>query len=162
DQQNEGFCIGNTILAGWQSVGGVLAAEEDKRIDQRRARLAAGLARTPKGGIAIVHARLFDSSTGRVRSQTTVVMQDGRVAAVGDDGATPFPTGAEVIDAAGKMLLPGLWDLHAHLSEERALMLIAGGVTTARAMASSARQPSGLFKQIAAGTAIGPRVIEVG
>jgi amidohydrolase family protein len=162
DEQNEGFCIGNTILAGWQDTGAALGAEEEKRIDERRARLAATLARTPKGGLAIVHARLFDASSGRVRPHTTVVMKDGHVAAVADDGAIPIPTGAEVIDAAGKMLLPGLWDMHTHLSEERALMLVAGGVTTARAMAASARQPSGLSKQIAAGTAVGPRVIEVG
>jgi imidazolonepropionase-like amidohydrolase len=69
---------------------------------------------------------VFDGA--RVHETATVVVRDGRIAAIGADAA--IPEGAAVIDGAGKTLLPGLIDAHAHAftdALERALMF---GVTT--------------------------------
>ena len=162
DEQNEAFCVGVTIAEGWQSVGAQLSKEEGKRADARRARLVAAVARTPKGALALVHAGLFDPASGRVQAATTVVIEHTRVSAVGPDGSVSIPNGAEIIDARGKTLLPGLWDMHAHLNDEAGLECIAGGVTTARQMSSSAKSSGDLFKRFADGTAIGPRVLRVG
>ena len=162
EDDGEAFCVGLTILAGWEGAGAALASEEQRRGAERSRALVAALARTPPHALAIVHARLFDAAAATVRPATTVIVEGGRFAATGRDGTIAIPRDAEVIDATGKTLLPGLWDLHAHPDDVRALMMIAAGVTSARTMASSAKQPSRLAAQIAAGTAVGPRILQVG
>jgi Amidohydrolase family len=162
DEQNEAFCTGNTILSGWESVGAALGKAEDVRINALRRRQMQDAAHTPKNGVAVVHARLFDSATARVRPNVTIVVQGAEVRAVGDDGAVAIPPGAEIVDATGQTLLPGLWDMHGHIGEVPALLALAGGVTTVRDMASSARAPRELFAQLEDGSAVGPHVLPVG
>ena len=162
EDDGEAFCVGITILAGWERAGAALAAAEGKRAGERRQKLMATLARTPSRPLAIVHARLFDAESARVRPETTVVVEHGRFVAVGPDGAVAPPAGAEIIDATGKTLLPGLWDLHVHPDEAAGLMMIAGGVTTARDMAGSAKGARPLLDAFEAGSAVGPRVVRVG
>src|SRR6266480_4135026 len=60
------------------------------------------------------------------------------------------------------MLLPGLWDMHAHLFPENTFLDIASGVTTARDLANSTEELTKLRQQIDAGTQIGPRVVLAG
>jgi len=72
------------------------------------------------------------SETGTLRGQT-VIVRDGRIAAVGDRNSTPLPHGATVIEGNGRFLVPGLTDAHVHLNveEERWMPLfVANGVTT--------------------------------
>ena len=162
EDDGEAFCVGITILAGWERAGAALAAAEGKRAGEQRQKLMATLARTPSRPLAMVHARLFDAESARVRPETTVVVEHGRFVAVGPDGAVAPPAGAEIIDATGKTLLPGLWDLHVHPDEAAGLMMIAGGVTTARDMAGSAKGARPLLDAFEAGSAVGPRVVRVG
>jgi imidazolonepropionase-like amidohydrolase len=70
------------------------------------------------GRLWLTGGRLFDGTSGAVREASGVLVEDGRVAAVGlaSDGV---PDGAEVIDLAGRMLLPGLIDAHAHVKVDR-------------------------------------------
>lgn len=162
DDENEAFCVGNMILSGWESVGATLGKAEDARINELRQRQVHEAAHPPQNGVAIVHARLFDSVTARVRPNVTIVVRGAQIGAVGDDGAVAIPPGAEVVDASGQTLLPGLWDLHGHIGEEAALLALAGGVTTVRDLASSARDPRELFRQLEDGSAVGPHVLPVG
>ena len=87
-------------------------------------------ARAPTGGrvLAIRGARVFDGE--RVLSRATVVVRGGTIAAVGADAAVP--AGAEVVEAAGQTLLPGLIDAHSHHHDEHAALeqALALGVTT--------------------------------
>ncbi|HEY2747184.1 MAG TPA: amidohydrolase family protein [Polyangia bacterium] len=156
------FCVGDTILDGWASAGATLAAAAEARALARRAQLFATLAKKPQRPLAIVHARLFDAESAQSRPATTVIVDGERFAAVGADRAVMIPPGAEIIDATGKTLLPGLWDLHTHLDEVSGLLAIAAGVTTARQMAGSAKDPRTLSAQWNAGHAVGPRILQVG
>lgn len=75
---------------------------------------------------ALINVRVFDGR--QLRPPGTVVIQDDRIGA--------DPAGAEVIDAEGGVLLPGLIDAHVHLRDRRSLELLAGhGVTSALDMA---------------------------
>jgi imidazolonepropionase-like amidohydrolase len=73
---------------------------------------------------AIVNARIFDGYT--VLAAHTVVLDNGRITAIGG----PPPTGAELIDATGATLLPGLIDAHAHTNESSLALALRFGVTT--------------------------------
>jgi imidazolonepropionase-like amidohydrolase len=74
--------------------------------------LAAGTAAADAQTVAITNARLHTVSGGVIESGT-LVMQDGRITAVGAN--VPVPSGARVIDAAGRNVTPGLLDSHTSL-----------------------------------------------
>ncbi len=148
---------------GWVDVvpqlTGVQAAAEKARYKD----LAAKLAHHPQsGGLAILHARLFDPETRTVRPDTTVIVAGNRIQAVGRDGEVRVPDGVEVIDAGGKTLLPGLWDMHVHLSESDGLFDLAAGVTSVRDMANDIDQLQDMRRRWETGEGIGPRVLMAG
>ncbi|MES1241181.1 MAG: amidohydrolase family protein [Acidobacteriota bacterium] len=149
-------------LEGWESSLAKLKEIQDARekgLDKER---AARLARHPKGALVFRNARLFDPESGKSTSGTTVVISGNRIQAVGADGQVQVPAGAEVIDAAGKTLMPGLWDMHAHLSPLDGLFNLASGVTTARDLANDTDFLLDLRKRIEAGEILGTRVIMAG
>jgi len=61
---------------------------------------------------------------------TDVLLQNGKISAIGSKLAVP--AGAKVLDVQGKTLVPGLWDMHGHLSKNDGLLNIAAGVTSVR------------------------------
>ncbi|GGQ22417.1 amidohydrolase family protein [Streptosporangium pseudovulgare] len=73
---------------------------------------------------AIINGRVFDGE--HVREDTTVVLDGTRIAAVGGEP----PAGADVVDARGKTLLPGLFDAHVHTSDEALALALRFGITT--------------------------------
>src|SRR4051794_4420354 len=84
--------------------------------DGEGVRLASLLAAPPpaRGRTWLTNARLFDAVDGSIREGAAVLVEDGTVVRVGD-AAEPPPDGAAVIDAAGRTVLPGLIDAHAHV-----------------------------------------------
>jgi len=85
------------------------------------------------GAFAIVGATLVDSTGAPPIPDSVVIVRNGRIAAAGAHGKVAVPAGMAVIDARGKTLLPGLWEMHTHFSGvEFGLALLAAGVTTAR------------------------------
>jgi len=94
--------------------------------------------------VALTHVRVIDGTGAAARENQTVVIRDGRIAAIGDAAATPAPSGAQVLDLTGKSVIPGLVMLHEHLyyptgpdvygnlSESFTRLYLAGGVTSMR------------------------------
>jgi cytosine/adenosine deaminase-related metal-dependent hydrolase len=159
DDDRELFLAGDMIASGWEASAPTLLAAQ-KRIDEaRQRRLASTLMRTPAHPLAFEHARLFDPESRKLIASTTVLVDGERIKAVGRDGSVALLPGTERIDAHGKVMLPGLWDLHAHLGGAvQGLLLIAAGVTTVRNMSA----PLGRQHQFVDGQAIGPRQLFVG
>lgn len=132
---------------------------QDRKLERER---AARLTRKPAGALAFRNARLFDPATGKVTPGTTVVISGNRIQAVGADGEVQVPAGAEVIDAAGRTLMPGLWDMHTHLGALDGVFNLAAGVTTARDLANDTDFLLDLRKRIDAGEVLGTRIIMAG
>jgi imidazolonepropionase-like amidohydrolase len=124
--------------------------------------LAKTLAHRPAGDIVIRNVTLFDSTSGKLVANQRVIVHGDRIASVAPDDGSATPSGAEVIDGGGKTLLPGLWDMHAHLFREFAFLDIAAGVTTVRDMGNAIDELRKLRQQIQDGTQIGPRVVMAG
>ncbi|HVZ47633.1 MAG TPA: amidohydrolase family protein [Gemmatimonadaceae bacterium] len=94
--------------------------------------------------VAITHVRVIDGTGAPARADQTVIIQDGKVAAVGSAATLSAPAGAQVIDGAGKTVIPGLVMVHEHLfyptgpgvygnlSESFSRLYLAGGVTAMR------------------------------
>jgi imidazolonepropionase-like amidohydrolase len=149
-------------LEGWESSLPKLKEVQDaweKKLEKER---AVRLSRRPQGALAFRNARLFDPESGKSTPGTTVVISGNRIQAVGPDGQVQIPAGAEVIDAAGKTLMPGLWDMHAHVSPLDGLFNLASGVTTVRDLANDTDFLLDIRKRIEAGEILGTRIIMAG
>jgi imidazolonepropionase-like amidohydrolase len=76
---------------------------------------AASYLAIPSGSIALRHVGIIDGTGAAPRTDQTLVIVDGRIAAVGPAATTAVPEGAQVRDYAGYSLLPGLVGMHDHL-----------------------------------------------
>jgi imidazolonepropionase-like amidohydrolase len=150
------------LREGWEGANDKLYAIQKKAEDARYARLAKELAQHPEHPVAIEHVRVFDSEQAAVRDDQTVVIDGERVAQAGPSSSTQLPKNAERIDGSGKTLLPGLFDMHAHLQPLDGLLNIASGVTGARDMGNDIEELGRLQAQWDSGAAIGPRVWKAG
>src|SRR5688572_18310437 len=63
-------------------------------------------------GATVIHPERDGAAA--VAANTTIIVRGSRIAAVGPAASTPVPEGAEVIDARGKWVIPGLVDSHVH------------------------------------------------
>ena len=108
--------------------------------------------------LILTHATIINTSSGENQSDMTVVITGGRITDIKKTGRNRSPKGAQVIDATGKFLIPGLWDMHAHWWDADYLpIFIANGVTGLRIMWGSSMH----FKwreEIFNGTRLGPRL----
>src|SRR5690349_21121684 len=121
---------------------------------------------------AIEHVLVVDGTGAAPRANQTILIDHGRIAAVGPDGSVAIPAGASRIDGTGKTAIPGLVGMHEHLfrtsSGDGAFNVIqapvtfpqlylASGVTTARTAGSvDPHGDLGIRREIEAGRLIGP------
>jgi imidazolonepropionase-like amidohydrolase len=116
---------------------------------------------------AITSVTVLTMTSNRPLRNATVVVRDGRIAAVGPSGSTPVPADARRIDGRGMFLMPGLIDMHAHLfadeySPEAAApaelgLYLALGTTSAR-LQIGRPQHLELRQGVREGTVAGPRL----
>jgi len=150
------------LREGWESANEKLYDLQRKAEEARYARLARELARKPGHPVAIEHVRVFDSEHAVMREDQTVVMEGDSVTAVGPSEAAKISSHTEEVDGKGKTLVPGLFDMHAHLQPPDGLLDNASGVTSARDMGNDIEELARLESRWQNETAIGPRVWESG
>lgn len=122
------------------------------------------------GTVVLKNVRIITMRGNQVIEQGTIVIRDGRFAAVGRSSAIKVPTGAKVIDLSGKTVIPGFVDLHLHMylppnvfPQQGWMYLInlAYGVTTARDPSSS-YDSFGYSELLQTGHMLGPRLYSSG
>lgn len=164
DDSGRLFADGELVRAGWESVLPVLRdSAESARVAERRGYVRT-LRRVPNRPVAIRNARLYDALSKTVVEGATVVVRDSTIVAVGPDADVAVPADAEVIDARGGTLLPGLWDMHSHdYGDPRGEMLqLAGGVTTIRDILRDTSAAIRLAKRPLEEVAFAPNVVWAG
>jgi imidazolonepropionase-like amidohydrolase len=154
---------GSVVPDGWETSVPALLAAQSKIKQSRAADLAAKLAHHAPNGILFTHANLFDAETGKIIPDQTIVIRGNRIFNVGGGpvsvGSGPPP---QIIDATGKTLLPGLWDMHAHVGDNDGLLNLAAGVTTVRDLANDTDSLLARRQRIADGKEIGTRIVLAG
>lgn len=134
---------------------------------------------------AIVGAGYVDVLSGRSVDDAVVVIENGRIAAIGPAGQVRIPAGARQIELRGKWLAPGLFNTHVHLglvlpglmaaehaaeSEAQLTLRMAdnarksllSGVTTIRTTGDPLHADIALARAIDRGTQAGPRIVSAG
>ena len=131
--------------------------------------------------VAISAARMLDVVTGKMVASPMVIVTDGRIVAAGPTASVTVPAGARRLDLGALTLLPGLIDMHVHLTSDptiggyrvldytpafwtvigvaNAKSTLQAGFTTVRNVGSSNYDDVGLKQAIEAGYVIGPRIV---
>ena len=110
--------------------------------------------------MAVTHATVLDVRTGSLTENSTVVVQGRTIVSVGT--AAP-PAGAEILDARGRVVLPGLIDAHAHISDlPGAKTALLSGVTTARSAGVPMYADVALREMVKSGHLAGPDILAAG
>jgi hypothetical protein len=97
------------------------------------AQLSAGARVAPARKLAITGATLEDSTGAPAIPDSVILIEDGRITAVGTRSQVRIPKDSTILDATGKFAIPGLWDMHAHYEQvEWGPIYLAAGVTSVR------------------------------
>jgi imidazolonepropionase-like amidohydrolase len=113
--------------------------------------------------LAIVGGTLIDGTGSAPVADSVIVIEKGRIVASGPRSEIKIPHGATKIDARGKTILPGLWDMHAHFEQvEWGPIYLAAGVTTVRDCGNEFEFITAVRDAIAAGHGLGPRMLLAG
>jgi len=130
----------------------------------------------PVGARSIVLSNVttIDVGAGQTRSGVTVIITGNRITAVGPAPSIAGPADALVVDASGRFLIPGLWDMHAHIDASgdaekiEMPLLVANGVTGIREMWSDCYTTTPVDclarrrdwqRRVDAGELVGPRLL---
>ena len=120
---DDGHFFGLTFGIGW--LPEAYASEQQKmekaQTDAMAAQapiLAKELVKVPTGPVAFTHVKLFDADGLRFLDDQTVVVDAGKIVAVGAASSVVVPDGAQLIEGKGKTLVPGLWDCHMHVGND--------------------------------------------
>jgi imidazolonepropionase-like amidohydrolase len=113
------------------------------------------------GLVALTHATVIDPRNAAPLPDTTVLIENGKIAAVGP--AVAIPAGTKIFDARGKFILPGLWDTHAHFEQwEWGPAYLASGITSVRDVGNEIEFLTAIRASLNAGQGLGPMMYAAG
>jgi imidazolonepropionase-like amidohydrolase len=119
--------------------------------------------------LTITHATVVDVSNGQLHPGSTVVIDGKRIVSVVSHG--PTPASGTVVDAHGRFLIPGMWDMHTHVFFDRTApdgkdlvlpLFVEFGITGVRDMGSALDPVLEARDAIAAHQLLGPRMVVSG
>jgi imidazolonepropionase-like amidohydrolase len=158
------------LLNGWFSIiNGPYVSFLDQLSNAQKAaqsawsaNVAKSLTQVPAGDVIIRGARLFDPRDLSVTPGMSVLIRSGHIVRVAPDADLKASQGAQVIDASGRFLMPGLWDNHQHFDNNDGALDLANGVTSARDMANDTDAFLERVARFDNGTELGPHVFKAG
>ena len=150
------------VPPGFEAALPALVERQLKAVDERLVGLRSKLAKPLKGLTLIRSVRWFDAPAATMRGPADVWVFDGRIAAITPPGtlkASPDQT----VNGQGKTLIPGLWDMHAHMfAATLGLGHLAAGVTSVRDPGGNNEEVLRLKRRIEEGELPGPTIVPAG
>jgi imidazolonepropionase-like amidohydrolase len=125
----------------------------------------------PTRTLAFTHVTVIDATGAPALPDMTVVIEDKHIVDLGKSAKVKAPPDATIVEARGKYLIPGLWDMHVHTvfgdwlpRNERVTLplFVANGVTGVRDMGGDLDVVKQWRGEIDAGRLLGPRMIIAG
>jgi imidazolonepropionase-like amidohydrolase len=112
--------------------------------------------------IALEGATLIDGTGGEPKRDAIIIVRNGHIESIAQVNQIAVPRGAERINLAGKTIIPGLIDAHAHVERWAAARYVAWGVTSVRDLHGSTDDVVGLKSAFNLGSVVGPRLFVAG
>ena len=121
--------------------------------------------------LVFTHVNVIDATGSPLQPDRTVIIRGNRIAEIAKSGQAKIPADAQVVDARGKYLIPGLWDMHVHtvfgdwLPRDEKITLplfVANGITGVRDMGGDLDVLKVWRSEIAVGKLLGPRMVIAG
>lgn len=151
----------NMLEEGWQGAAPELAVRQKKAENRMLEELAAKLQHPLTGLTLVRNARVFDSDKATVGAPSDIYVLRGRITAVLPAGS-PVREADNTIDAAGRIVLPGLFDMHGHVDRWSGALNMSTGVTSVRDMGNDNKQLQAMLDETAAGKLLAPQVVPAG
>ena len=145
------------VRAGYESADEALRAYADRLSTERFVEIQASVAHNYDAPVRIRNVRVFDPDSLSLTELKDVVVYRDRIASVQRAGS-PVPKGDVVIDGEGGTLVPGMYEMHAHMGQGNALLNIAAGVTSARDTGNENAVLEDIMNRIDDGIIAGPRI----
>ena len=113
--------------------------------------------------LAILGGNIIDVEGYATIKNVDILIQDGMIKQIAPSGSFTIPANATLIQAKGKTIIPGLWDMHAHFEQaEWGPAYLAAGVTTVRDCGNEFEYINAIKKAIDTHKGIGPMIIKAG
>ncbi|MYM90258.1 amidohydrolase family protein [Rugamonas sp. FT82W] len=151
----------NMLEEGWQGAAPELAVRQKKAESRMLEELAAKLQHPLTGLTLVRNARVFDSDKATVGAPSDIYVLRGRITAVLPAGS-PVREADNTIDAGGRIVLPGLFDMHGHVDRWSGALNMSTGVTSVRDMGNDNKQLQAMLDETAAGKLLAPQVVPAG
>ena len=163
--------VDGRLFASWSGWFGLIRAGEEAAFPalkeaQKKAETELALARArripkkPQGKLVVHDVSVFDAEAARLEPHRDVLVEGNRIVSVAPAGVPPEK--AQVIDGRGKTLIPGLWDMHAHVGPVDGMLNLAAGITTVRDLANDNEELAARIARVDKGEEIGTRVVRAG
>jgi imidazolonepropionase-like amidohydrolase len=122
--------------------------------------------------LALTHVTVFDGSGRSIKINQTIIITNRCITTIGPAASVKLSKNTRVIDARGKFLIPGLWDMHVHiagLNADPALskqvllpLLLANGITGIRDMGGDLEALLAWKRDVESGALLGPHIVAAG
>jgi imidazolonepropionase-like amidohydrolase len=126
----------------------------------------------PRGVVALTNARIITMEGDKVIERGTILVEDNRIKAIGPAKTVTVPPGAQIVNLAGKTVMPGIIDVHSHMHynnldlhsvrEWPYYANLAYGVTTSHDPSASTHLSFAESELIETGQLLGPRIYSTG
>ncbi|MBI3675357.1 MAG: amidohydrolase family protein [Proteobacteria bacterium] len=145
---------------GWEKAGEEMSKAQDAALAKLAPAQMAAIAKTPSGPVVFKNVKLYDSAARKFLNAMTVVVDKGIITSVGSAKKMKAPANAQIIDGAGKTLIPGLWDNHQHYGDDSTgPLLLASGITSVRDPGNQPEELMARKKRIDDGQLLGQRIV---
>ncbi len=144
------------IQKGYDSIAKQLEPLQKQKGEQYLKNLSESLVEIPSKKILIKNVNIFDAKTGASIPNRFVLINKNRIEKI---SKTEIKQDSDlyVIDGTDKMLLPGLFDMHTHISDTDGILHLAAGITSVRDLGNSADLPE-LKEKFNTNQLVGPRI----
>ena len=151
------------IREGYESGLGTFVGRAGSDEMAALADISKGISGSHAKKIALVGGTLIDGTGHEPIPDSVVVIEKGRIVDAGPKSRVKIPGGAQKIDARGKTILPGLWDMHAHFEQvEWGPIYLAAGATTVRDCGNEFEFITAVRDAVVNGRGLGPRLLLAG
>jgi len=151
------------IREGYESGLGTFVGRAGSDEMAALADISKGISGSHAEKIVLVGGTLIDGTGHEPIPDSVVVIEKGRIVGAGPKSSVKIPGGAQKIDARGKTILPGLWDMHAHFEQvEWGPIYLAAGATTVRDCGNEFEFITAVRDAVVNGRGLGPRLLLAG